>query len=298
MRRPTLAILALTVLAACTASTERTAAQQPMTPAVARRTGWLGNWLKETSGLAISRAHPGVLWSHNDSGGDAVLFATDSTGADRGRFTVMGVENRDWEDLALGPCPEGMCLYIAETGDNPENNRSAAIYRIPEPDPARPGLVRGVERLVFRYADRPRDVEAIFVAPDSSVHLISKGVRSEIAHYRLPASAWLTEGTAVAERLPMPSLAPGARRLVTGATMAADGATVMLLTYRDLWRLSLAPDGALVPKGPLVPCDVSRLLPQTEAVAWLGEGDAVLLSSEAGRGQRAQLMVARCPWPR
>jgi len=296
--RPALAILALTVLAACTGSPERTAAQQPLTPAVARRTGWLGNWLKETSGLAISQAHPGILWSHNDSGGDAVLFATDTTGADRGRFTVMGVENRDWEDLALGPCPQGTCLYIAETGDNPENDRSAAIYRIPEPDPSRPGLARGVERLVFRYPDRPRDVEAIFLAPDSSVHLISKGVRSEIEHYRLPASAWLAKGTAVAERLPMPSLGAGARRWVTGAAMGADGATVMLLTYRDLWRLSLAMDGSLVPQGPLVPCDLSRLLPQTEAVAWFGEDGTVLLSSEAGRGQRAQLMMVRCSWPR
>jgi hypothetical protein len=294
--RATLVILALAVLA-CTGSPERTSAQQSMRPSVARRTGWLGNWLRETSGLAVSRAHPGILWSHNDSGGDAVLFATDTAGADRGRFTLLGVENRDWEDLALGPCPQGTCVFIAETGDNPENNRSAAIYRIAEPDPARPGLARGVERLVFRYPDRPRDVEAIFVAPDSSVHLVSKGVRSEIAHYRLPSSAWRAESPAVAERLPMPSLGAGARRLVTGATMGEDGVTVMLLTYRDIWRLSLAPDGALVPQGALIPCDLGRALPQAEAAAWLGGDGTLLLSSEAGRGQRAQIALVRCPWP-
>lgn len=291
-------MLALGLVAACGGSPERTAAQQTMKPVAARRTAWLGDGLNETSGLAASRTWPGVLWSHNDSGHDAVLFAIDTTGAERARFTLMGAENRDWEDLALGPCPQGTCLYVAETGDNPENNRSAAIYRIPEPDPAMGGLVRGVERLVFRYPDRPRDVEAIYLAPDSSVHLISKGVLSEIAHYRLPPSAWNAQGTVVAERLPMPSLSAGLRRLVTGAALGRDGTTVMLLTYRDLWRLTLAADGALVPSGPLEPCDLTGLLPQAEAVTWFGEDGTLVLSSEASRGQRAQLMMVRCPWSR
>jgi len=290
-------MVALGLMAACGGSPERTAAQQPMKPVAARRAAWLGNGLNETSGLAASRTWPGILWSHNDSGHDPVLFATDTTGADRGRFTLMGAENRDWEDLALGPCPQGTCLYVAETGDNPENNRSAAIYRFPEPDPAIAGLVRGVERLVFRYPDRPRDVEAIFLAPDSSVHLVSKGVRSEIAHYRLPPSAWSAPGPVVAERLPMPNLGGGIRRLVTGAAIAPDGTTVMLLTYRDIWRLTLSADGSLVPSGPLEPCDLTGLLPQAEAVTWFGEDGTLLLSSEAGRGQRAQLVAVRCPWP-
>jgi len=290
-------MLALGLVAACGGSAERTSAQQALKPVAARRVAWLGSGLSETSGLAASRTSPRLLWSHNDSGHDPVLFVTDTAGTERARFTLMGVENRDWEDLALGPCPLGTCLYVAETGDNPENNRSAAIYRIPEPDPALAGLVRGVERLVFRYPDRPRDVEAIFLAPDSSVHLVSKGVRSDIAHYRLPASAWNAPGPVVAERLPMPDLGAGIRRLVTGAAIAPDGTTVMLLTYRDLWRLRLAPDGALVPHGPLAPCDLTGLLPQAEAVTWLGDDGTLLLSSEAGRGQRAQLMVVRCPWP-
>lgn len=289
-------MLALGLVAACGGGPERTAAQQPVKPIVARRAAWLESWLSETSGLAASRTWPGLLWSHNDSGHDPILYAIDATGAERGRFTLMGAENRDWEDLALGPCPSGTCLYVAETGDNPENNRSAAIYRIPEPDPDSSGLVRGVERLVFRYPDRPRDVEAIFLAPDSSVHLVSKGLLSEIAHYRLPASAWDAQGTVVAERLPMPNLGTGVRRLVTGAALGPDGTTVMLLTYRDLWRLTLAADGALIPNGPLEPCDLTGLLPQAEAVTWLGEDGTLMLSSEAGRGRRAQLMVVRCPW--
>src|SRR4029079_15941055 len=53
--------------------------------------------LTESSGLAVSRRNPGLLWSHNDSGSAAVLFALDTTGATRGRVRVP-VNTRDWED--------------------------------------------------------------------------------------------------------------------------------------------------------------------------------------------------------
>ena len=41
--------------------------------------------IPETSGLAVSRRNPGLLWSHNDSGSAAVLFALDTAGTLRGR---------------------------------------------------------------------------------------------------------------------------------------------------------------------------------------------------------------------
>src|SRR3954464_7281661 len=55
---------------------------------------------KEASGLAPSHRMPGVLWTHNDSGGDPVLFAVNSDGSLRGRLRVDGVSNLDWEDIA------------------------------------------------------------------------------------------------------------------------------------------------------------------------------------------------------
>src|SRR5262245_44719285 len=70
----------------------------------------------ESSGLAISRRTPGVLWTHNDSGSDAVLFAIDKDGRLLGRVRVP-VRTRDWEDVSAARCPSGDCLYIADIGD-------------------------------------------------------------------------------------------------------------------------------------------------------------------------------------
>src|SRR5205809_4863299 len=79
--------------------------------------------LVESSGAAVSRAYPGVLWTHNDSGDQPYLYATDVRGRDWGRLRVADARAVDWEDIALGPCParttpvvSGTCLYIADTG--------------------------------------------------------------------------------------------------------------------------------------------------------------------------------------
>ncbi|HEX9611134.1 MAG TPA: hypothetical protein VF978_04545, partial [Gemmatimonadales bacterium] len=101
------------------------------------RTGEFKNpRLTESSGVAVSRTHTGVLWTHNDSGDGPYLYATDLRGGDRGFLRVSGAEAIDWEDMALGPCPlRGTCLYLADTGDNLEVRPSVTVYAVPEPEP-------------------------------------------------------------------------------------------------------------------------------------------------------------------
>src|SRR5437899_10812738 len=77
----------------------------------------------ESSGVAVSRTYPDVLWTHNDSGDGPYLYATDLRGTDRGALLVPGAQALDWEDMSLGPCPvaflpkAGSCLYLADSGD-------------------------------------------------------------------------------------------------------------------------------------------------------------------------------------
>ncbi len=258
--------------------------------------------LIESSGVAVSHAHPGVLWSHNDSGDGPYLYATDLTGADRGRVLVSGAENEDWEDMALGPCPRrpggGTCVYLADTGDNLERRTTVTVYAVPEPEPPvgpadTLGVTAAAAALRFHYPDGAHDVEAIYVSPiDTALYLVSKGRSGPIRLYRLPPSAW-TEREAVATlvaQLPItPDLSAG--RWVTGAAMRPDGRQVAIRTYTEVYFFTPMAGGALTPIGP--PCSVLGLEPQGEAVAFLGEG-ALVLTSEAARGPRASLHVVRC----
>jgi hypothetical protein len=120
--------------------------------------------LVESSAAAMSIAQPGLFFTINDSGNDAVLFALDTTGANRGAWKVLGARNRDWEAAAVGPCStsesssparEGWCVYVGDVGDNGEAHRESTIYRVPEPAAGRQGTADTIttEHLRFRYAD-------------------------------------------------------------------------------------------------------------------------------------------------
>ena len=49
----------------------------------------------ESSGVAVSRTYPDVLWTHNDSGDGPYLYATDLRGTDRGALLVPGAQALD-----------------------------------------------------------------------------------------------------------------------------------------------------------------------------------------------------------
>ena len=75
--------------------------------------------ITESSGIAASRCQDGVLWTHNDSGDDAFIFAINKAGDNLGTWKVPNVQNIDWEDIASYKDKDGKCyVYIGEIGDN------------------------------------------------------------------------------------------------------------------------------------------------------------------------------------
>ena len=270
---------------------------------LARRTGtFLDRQVRESSGVVVSRAHPGLLWTMNDSGGDAALFLTDTTGAALGSFAVPRAVNRDWEALGRGPCGTRQCLYIGDTGDNGRNRRYVTLYRIPEPDPAAVSGTRlrritaPAERLQLRYPDRPHDVEAMYVEPDGNVILITKGHSGGVLVFRVTASAWrnLMPATAVrVDSLPIPaSLLTG--RLVTDAAISPDGRRVAVRTYRDIWFFTRDNAGRLVRDPSRRVCDIAGLEPQGEGVDWW-DPETLVLTSEHGLFPAGTITLVRCP---
>ena len=73
----------------------------------------------------------------------------------RARFT-LGVTTTDLEDVAVGRCPAGSCVFIADIGDNASVRASVAILRAPEPElgasPAPDAVpLPGLERFAFPH---------------------------------------------------------------------------------------------------------------------------------------------------
>src|SRR6266511_3953046 len=88
----------------------------------------------ESSGLAASPRHAGVLWTHNDSGDAARLFAVGPDGGVLATLTLAGVDARDWEAMAAGRDDAGRpALFAGDIGDNLGAWSSVSVYQVSEP---------------------------------------------------------------------------------------------------------------------------------------------------------------------
>ncbi|HEU4474290.1 MAG TPA: hypothetical protein VFR72_05605 [Gemmatimonadales bacterium] len=249
--------------------------------------------LRESSGVVASRRQPGILWTLNDSGNDAAIFATDTLGRDHGAFAVAGAENWDWEAIAIGPCGPRDCLYIADTGDNGRTRPSVRIYRVTEPSVAATGSrPPRAEVLEVRYPNGPRDVEAAFVGTDGAVYLVAKGRGRSPRAYRIPAEAWESDQTVVAEdagRLPIST--GGLGNQVTDAALSPSGDLVAVRTYLAIYLFTLTRQGTLVPLG--IACDAAGLQLQGEGISWLDDR-VLVLTSEGGFGSPGTIVLLEC----
>ena len=239
--------------------------------------------LPETSGLAVSRRTPGVIWSHNDSGHQSILFALDSSGALRGRVRVP-IRTRDWEDVSAARCPAGDCLYIADIGDNSRSRGRIMIYRVPEPAPTDAVTLRP-EALTARYADGPHNAEAMFVLGDK-LFIITRDRIGAVYRADPPTAKNELVFTRVG-RLGLEA--------VTDAEASRDERTVVVRTAHEavLYR---AADliGANYEPYARIPLDGLKE-PQGEGVA-LDANATLYLSSERGPWSRAgRLLTLRCP---
>lgn len=257
--------------------------------------------LIESSGVAVSRAHRALLWTHNDSGDAPYLYATDLRGTDRGVVRVSGAEAVDWEDLALGPCPDrsGDCLYIADTGDNLQRRASVKVYALPEPEPpARATVMKrtaGSRVLSLRYPDGPKDVEALYVSPrDTAVYLVSKGRSGAIRLYRVDRTAWGAARPVTATIVQTLPIVPDASagRLVTGAAVRSDGGLVAIRTYTEIYFFAPGPGGRLTPTSRRV-CSIAGLERLGEGIAFRDDSTLVLTSESDLLGP-GTLHTARC----
>jgi hypothetical protein len=122
-----------------------------------RQIGSLPAVLGETSGLEISGAN--LIWSHNDSGGEPVLYGVDTLGNVVRSITISNATNADWEDITRD---DDGNMYIGDFGNNENKRQNLHIYKIPDPATITGNTVTA-QVINFKYADQtafpPADVQ-------------------------------------------------------------------------------------------------------------------------------------------
>jgi hypothetical protein len=244
--------------------------------------------LTETSGVVTSTANAGVLWMHNDSGGDPEVFAVGGDGAALGRFTLNGAEARDWEDIALGPLgPDDPSpqLYLGDIGDNDSERDSVTVYRVPEPTVAgdgagADGALDGVGSVTLTYADGARDAETLLADPlTGDLFILSKQWdNSPVGVYRVPAGT--ADGASVTMERASDAAVPTGE-LTTGGEISADGTVIAVRTYQSVLLWDRAPDQTVAEALTGEPCKAAAVSEiQSEALALLPDGSGYVTVSE------------------
>jgi hypothetical protein len=247
--------------------------------------------LGDVSGLAASRAHPGVLWAVNDRSGTIALVALDLDGEDRGRYSIEGIEHRDWEAAGIGPGPDPdrSYLYIGDIGDNEADRPFVSVIRVPEPRIApdgNPRVLSGAEVVSFVYPDGPHDAEALVVDPlTGEMLVIHKVVTGDADVYRVPSDGFGTDRPVEAERVGSVSIdlpddldaRPGTQ--ITDAAVSPDGSIVLVRTYDSVRAHVNDGDlaGALAGAACLAPAPAEV---QGEAITVVADGTAYVTISE------------------
>lgn len=256
---------------------------------------------KEASGLAVSRRTAGLLWIHDDSGGQPVLFAVEENGKRRGSVRVAGARNEDWEDVASCEFDGRPWLVVGDVGDNDAKRTHVLVHVLEEPKtehlvPIGDLTVKPAFSLHIVYPDGARDCESVAVdASARKVYLLTK--RDPVPRlYQVPLAPVPGGRPVVAEflgtvpRIPQPTAAQrgikghlGRRRAeVCAMDFAADGRGAAVLTYgavlffpRDSgqsWAQALAREPQVLP---------GHDLPQAEAICFSPDGSRIYVASES-----------------
>ena len=265
--------------------------------------------VREASGVALSRQHPDILWVHNDSDGGSNVFAIDLSGNLVATVPLASAQNRDWEDIAVAPCPaggpDGDCIYVADIGDNRAARPGIGLWLIPEPDPRAPVAAAETGATAFirlHYPDGARDAEAIAVTDAGDLLLVTKGREHPVALYRANGLRWPTDSSATPVELELvQQLTDAAVDLpeqVTGASLVPqrDGRVLALRSYGSVRFYRVTPTGLQPDESEPFPLD-TLAEPQGEGIAVSAEGDVFLVSEAGPQAIAPRLNRLRCPIP-
>ena len=235
--------------------------------------------LKESSGLAASKQNPGLLWTHNDSGNEPEIYLVDKNLNIKLTVSLVGIENRDWEDITVGPGPDSAksYVYVGDIGDNDAVYSYKYIYRFPEPvaDSATNISIADFETIVFKLEDGAKDTESLFVDTRSqNLYVISKR-ETPVWLYELKSPRANGDTLTAAKQLSLPFTQ------IVSADFLPETGDVVIKNYEHIyfWRNQNDKPVTTLLKNP--PNEIPyEQEPQGEAIAWATDGSGFYTLSE------------------
>ncbi|WP_372942840.1 hypothetical protein [Shewanella sp.] len=265
--------------------------------------------IDEASGLAVSRINDQILWTHNDSGDTARIFAIDTQGQQLATVNITGVNNTDWEDIASFVYQGESYLLIADVGDNQAKRSQYQLHLIKEPNLS---LLNGQKNLsakpvwsmTFTYPDGAHDCESVAVdSVKGKILLLTKRDTPPVL-YELPliaptlqsgsnnSSAQMIKQQAkrLGEIAPLPTAVldyvsiytwAGFAGKPTAMDISADGLSAVILTYTHAFYFTQTTQGEWLSLFSTTPQQIALpAIKQAEAVGFSQDGQSIYITSE------------------
>lgn len=256
------------------------------------------NRLQEASGLALSKQFPNRFYHHNDSSAGGYFYVTDLTGRHTKEVQFTQDKVVDVEDISVGPCGSGQCIFLGDIGDNDFDRPSIDLWIIPETQQLANSGALG-RKITLTYPDGPHNAESLAVHPTTGdVYILTKELRHKERRaqpaklFKLPQNA-LTQTNAELELvteidLPWLNFNFGVYgHIATGMDISPDGKKLLVLTYDNAVEMRL--DKVLMPNSDSHKwkfgrdynvIDLQSLLSQQEAIAYSADGKSFYFDSE------------------
>jgi len=261
------------------------------------------NTLNEISGMAASVKNPDCFWVHNDSGDEARLYLINTDGSIVSTVNLVTdhTDNRDWEDIAVGPGPvEGETyIYIGEIGDLDRKYSDKYIFRIVEPEIDLNGENKSlripsakISTITFDYSDGSRDAEILMIDPTTrDLYIITKREES-VQIYPLSYPQNVEEKILLSKSsITLPF------RLTNGGDISADGKEILIKNLSTVYYWKRKEEEsvleALSRPGESLPYTKE---PQGEAIAWFRDGSAYVTVSEKKDGITPVIYLYKRRW--
>jgi len=196
--------------------------------------------MDEASGIVSGYRNTRTLYTHNDFTGRPEVYAIAtsplgdwSSGQLQGVFKLGNAGFVDYEDIAMGPGPNGSgYIYAGDIGDNDDRRNSIVIYRAAEPD-----LSRGSYRLTDTSSleleyPRGKGINAeclMFDSYDDRLYIITKE-KGEI--YRTP-TVW-GSGNAQMTLIKVGDVGTTSSDIV-GCDISRNGREILIKTYGSVY---------------------------------------------------------------
>jgi hypothetical protein len=206
--------------------------------------------LHEASGLVVSRQFPNRIYHHNDSGDAAVFYVTDLKGANTVRVPYATSGVLDVEDIAIGPCESGQCIFLGDIGDNYRERQTVEIWMVPETLDFS-NAMSGAKKITLRYPDGPHNAESLAVHPiTGDVYILTKEDKhrnkktAPARLFRLPKAS-LSKSSETLQfigEIDLWSVAHATDMygaIATSMDISADGKRLLILTYESALEIKL-----------------------------------------------------------